>query len=85
MDVFQASPTVGAGAGAFVVARTRYRADKLAVRHAHGYGVQTLADLGLIGLATLAAGDRGWGLQRCGRRACGGATAACRSTPSASG
>ena len=58
VDVFDASPAVGAGAGAFVVARTRYRHDKLAVRHAHGYAVQTLADLGLIGLATLAAGDR---------------------------
>ncbi len=36
----------GAGAGAFEIARTRYRRDRLTVRHAHGYGVQTLADLG---------------------------------------
>ena len=43
------SPDFGAGAGAFVVARTRYRTDTLAVRHAHGYAVQTLADLGLVG------------------------------------
>ena len=60
VDVFQASPTVGAGAGAFVVARTRYRADKLAVRHAHGYVVQTLADLGLIGLALSLVATIGW-------------------------
>ena len=51
MDDLRGLAAVGAGAGAFVVARTRYRTDKLAVRHAHGYGVQTLADLGLIGLA----------------------------------
>ena len=60
MDVFEASPTVGAGAGAFVVARTRYRTDKLAVRHAHGYAVQTLADLGLIGLALSLVATVGW-------------------------
>jgi cytochrome c-type biogenesis protein CcmH/NrfG len=32
------------------LARTRYRTDRLVVRHAHGYAIQTLADLGLIGL-----------------------------------
>jgi O-Antigen ligase len=50
LDVYKSSKFVGAGAGAFVVARTRYRTDRLVVRHAHGYGVQTLADLGLIGV-----------------------------------
>ena len=60
VDVFDASPAVGAGAGGFVVARTRYRHDKLAVRHAHGYAVQTLADLGLIGLALSLVATLGW-------------------------
>jgi hypothetical protein len=60
LDVFDASPTVGTGAGAFVVARTRYRTDKLAVRHAHGYAVQTLADLGLVGLALSLLATVGW-------------------------
>ena len=60
VDVFDASPAVGAGAGGFVVARTRYRHDKLAVRHAHGYAVQTLADLGLIGLALSLVATVGW-------------------------
>jgi hypothetical protein len=60
LDVFRASSTVGAGAGAFVVARTRYRTDNLAVRHAHGYAVQTLADLGLIGLALSLVAAVGW-------------------------
>jgi cytochrome c-type biogenesis protein CcmH/NrfG len=51
LKVYAGSKLVGAGAGAFVIARSRHRADTLAVRHAHGYAVQTLADLGLIGLA----------------------------------
>jgi O-antigen ligase len=50
LDIFQASPVIGEGAGGFVVARTRYRTDRLTARHAHGYVMQTLADLGLIGL-----------------------------------
>ena len=41
----------GVGAGGYATVRTRYRQDELAVRHAHGYVMQTLADLGLIGLA----------------------------------
>ncbi|MDQ6749955.1 MAG: O-antigen ligase family protein, partial [Actinomycetota bacterium] len=49
--VFEHEPVIGAGAGAFHTARTRYRIDSVATRHAHGYVVQTLADLGLVGLA----------------------------------
>jgi hypothetical protein len=49
-QVYKSSKTVGVGAGAYVLARTRYRTDRLTVRHAHGYAIQTLADLGLIGL-----------------------------------
>jgi hypothetical protein len=40
----------GAGAGGYATARLRFRTDRLAVRHAHGYVVQTAADLGLLGL-----------------------------------
>ncbi len=50
-DIHATSPWVGTGAGAYVVARTRFRDDALEVRHAHGYAVQTLADLGWAGLA----------------------------------
>lgn len=50
LDVHAHSPWVGAGAGAFEVARTRWRSDRLTARHAHGYVVQTLADLGWLGL-----------------------------------
>lgn len=49
----------GAGAGGFAIARQRISRDDLVVQHAHGYGPQTLADLGLVGvglsLALLAA------------------------------
>jgi tetratricopeptide (TPR) repeat protein len=41
----------GAGAGAYPTVRRRYRQDELVVRQAHGYGVQTAADLGLAGIA----------------------------------
>ena len=46
------TPAVGVGAGGYATARKRYRGPGAnAVRTAHGYGVQTLADLGLAGLA----------------------------------
>jgi hypothetical protein len=48
--IYQNSPNVGAGAGAYATARTRYRSGTQTVRHAHGYGVQTLADLGRVGV-----------------------------------
>ena len=51
LNVFRDHPIAGSGAAAFAVARQRYRAGTLDVRHAHGYVVQTLADLGLLGLA----------------------------------
>jgi hypothetical protein len=40
----------GVGAGGYPTARTFYRSDTLEVQQAHGYVVQTLADLGAIGL-----------------------------------
>jgi hypothetical protein len=47
--IFQRRELIGAGAGGYATARTRYRKDLLDVRHAHGYVHQTLADLGLVG------------------------------------
>jgi tetratricopeptide (TPR) repeat protein len=49
-QVFDAHPTLGAGAGGFATAHLRYETQTLEVRHAHGFIVQTLADLGLVGL-----------------------------------
>jgi O-antigen ligase/polysaccharide polymerase Wzy-like membrane protein/tetratricopeptide repeat protein len=51
LKVFQAHPALGSGAEGYATARLRYRTETLEVRHAHGYIVQTLADLGLVGLA----------------------------------
>ena len=51
LKVFKAHPALGAGADGYDVARLRYRTGPLAAHHAHGFIVQTLADLGLVGLA----------------------------------
>ncbi len=51
LKVFKADPVLGAGAEGYATARLRYRTETLDVRHAHGYVVQTLADLGIVGLA----------------------------------
>jgi hypothetical protein len=72
LDVHATEPWLGTGAGAYATVRTRFRDDALAVRHAHGYVVQTLADLGWAGLiasllaafAWLAAAARATGVQR---------------------
>ena len=59
--VFDDRPVAGVGAGAFEVARLRHRSDAAVTRHAHGYPVQTLADLGIIGLAlSLPCSSPGW-------------------------
>ena len=50
LDIHATEPWLGSGAGAYATVRARFRDDALFVRHAHGYGVQTLADLGWIGL-----------------------------------
>ncbi len=45
------STVVGTGAGAYATVRNRYRENgDIIVRHAHGYGVQTLSDLGWVGI-----------------------------------
>ncbi len=49
-EVFKDHPVAGAGAGAFAVTNLRYRKSANVSRHAHGYFVQTLADLGVVGL-----------------------------------
>jgi cytochrome c-type biogenesis protein CcmH/NrfG len=50
LQVFDAHPMLGAGAEGYATAHLRYRKETLSVRHAHGFGVQTLADLGVVGL-----------------------------------
>jgi hypothetical protein len=50
LNVFDAHPVLGAGAEGYRTARLRYRTAPIEVRHAHGFVVQTLADLGLVGL-----------------------------------
>ncbi len=51
LQVFDAHPLLGSGAEGYATAHLRYRTETLTVRHAHGFVVQTLADLGLVGLA----------------------------------
>ena len=60
IDVFEDNPGAGAGAGAFAVTGLRYRETANVSRHAHGYFVQTLADLGLIGLLASIAALGAW-------------------------
>ena len=48
-DVFRQAPVLGSGAGTFSTARTHFRYDTTAAHHAHGYGVQILAELGILG------------------------------------
>ena len=51
LRIFADNAVAGVGAGGYATVRKRYRTADPAVRHAHGYVVQTLADLGLAGLA----------------------------------
>jgi hypothetical protein len=51
LRVFEAHPLLGSGAEGFRTAHLRYEDETLEVRHAHGFVVQTLADLGILGLA----------------------------------
>ena len=50
LDIHAEAKLVGAGAGAYGTARKRYRTGNLEVQHAHGFLIQTLSDLGWIGL-----------------------------------
>ena len=51
LKIAKAHPLVGVGAGGYATARTQVRTDTLHVLQAHGYVVQTLADLGILGMA----------------------------------
>ena len=51
LKIFQAHPALGAGARSYGTASLRYRTEDLEANDAHGFVVQTLADLGLVGLA----------------------------------
>jgi len=55
LEVFSEHPALGAGADGYATARLRHRTVPLDVHHAHGFLVQTLADLGLVGLALVLA------------------------------
>ncbi|HTR71952.1 MAG TPA: O-antigen ligase family protein [Solirubrobacteraceae bacterium] len=55
IEIFEAHPALGAGADGYETASLRYRTALLEVKHAHGFLVQTLADLGLVGLAIVLA------------------------------
>jgi hypothetical protein len=50
LKTFRDHKVAGVGADGYAVTRKRYRIDTLDVRHAHGYVVQTAADLGIAGL-----------------------------------
>ncbi|MEA2123531.1 MAG: hypothetical protein QOI80_313 [Solirubrobacteraceae bacterium] len=58
--VHASEPWLGTGAGAYGTARQRFRTQTLDVQHAHGYVVQTLADLGWAGLAASLAATLAW-------------------------
>jgi len=55
LEIFTAHPLLGAGAEGYETARLRYRTAILNVGQAHGFIVQTLADLGLVGLLVVLA------------------------------
>jgi O-Antigen ligase/Tetratricopeptide repeat len=60
LDIHATERWLGSGAGAYATVRTRFRTDTLMVRHAHGYVVQTLADLGWAGLIVSLLGAAAW-------------------------
>jgi hypothetical protein len=63
LKVHAHSTVVGTGAGAYAITRNRYRqSGGIIVRHAHGYGVQTLSDLGWVGIGLSLLAALAWGL-----------------------
>ncbi len=60
LQVFEAHPLAGAGAEGYATARLRYRTAPLKVQQAHGFVVQTLADLGTLGLLVVLALFAAW-------------------------
>ncbi len=59
-DVLEERPVAGAGAGAFALASLPHVDSGVPARHAHGYVAQTMADLGLVGLAVMLALLAAW-------------------------
>jgi O-Antigen ligase len=55
LEIFKDHPLLGVGAEGYETARLRYRTAILDVGQAHGFIVQTLADLGLVGLLVVLA------------------------------
>jgi O-antigen ligase/polysaccharide polymerase Wzy-like membrane protein len=55
LEIFQGHPLLGVGAEGYETARLRYRTAIINVGQAHGFVVQTLADLGLAGLLVVLA------------------------------
>jgi cytochrome c-type biogenesis protein CcmH/NrfG len=55
LEIFQDHPLLGVGAEGYETARLRYRTAIINVGQAHGFIVQTLADLGLVGLLVVLA------------------------------
>ncbi|HEX8123208.1 MAG TPA: O-antigen ligase family protein [Solirubrobacteraceae bacterium] len=51
LEMWRDEPIAGLGAGGYATARPLYREDLLDVQHAHGYVPETMAELGLLGLA----------------------------------
>ena len=63
LKVHRNSTLVGTGAGAYATVRNRYRENgDVIVRHAHGYGVQTLSDLGWVGIGVSLLAALAWAL-----------------------
>ena len=84
LKIAKAHKALGVGAGGYATVRPRYRNDTLDVRHAHGYVVQTLADLGARRHGRLArAARRLAGGGRAHGRALGARAGARRGRPSA--
>jgi len=51
LELWKKERWLGLGAGSYATGRFQVREDTAVVRHAHGYWNQTLADLGIVGLA----------------------------------
>ncbi len=60
VDIYGVSPLLGTGAGSYGTLRPRYRLDARTVQHAHGYVVQTLSDLGWVGLGLAVLATLAW-------------------------
>ncbi|MFI5005227.1 MAG: O-antigen ligase family protein [Solirubrobacterales bacterium] len=60
LEIFRDHPLVGVGAEGYETARLRYRTAILNVGQTHGFVVQTLADLGLVGLLVVLALFGAW-------------------------